>query len=191
MTKRGTIDPEKEARVTMIYHSQGMVPYRPENSFRITMGDEPAPEPEAPFDPLAFWLHPDWTQSSRDNPRDPNFEPFWMRDPVRKAKSDGLDTPRPVVYGRTGVRQYQAEIENTDRVLNCPSCGALGVKISDSPNMRCRTGHVWLETTGALYTLVSSCISRPQWKRMLDEQYGETDPPHDGIKPPGDKNGKR
>lgn len=29
---------------------------------------------------LDFWNYPDWLGDSRDNPRDPGFEPFWMRD---------------------------------------------------------------------------------------------------------------
>jgi len=34
---------------------------------------------------LAFWLHPDWFGDSRDNPRDPKYEPFWMRTPHRET----------------------------------------------------------------------------------------------------------
>jgi len=37
-------------------------------------------------DGLDFWNYPDWTEDSRDNPRDPNFSPFWMRDPKLPGK---------------------------------------------------------------------------------------------------------
>ncbi|MEJ7933471.1 hypothetical protein WG907_04265 [Sphingobium sp. AN558] len=33
--------------------------------------------PDAPLD---FWNYPAWLGDARDNPRDPGFEPFWMRD---------------------------------------------------------------------------------------------------------------
>ncbi len=29
--------------------------------------------------PLDFWNHPSWLGDDRDNPRDPNHEPFWKR----------------------------------------------------------------------------------------------------------------
>jgi len=56
--------------------------HRPEAVMRITNGPRPVQEPVPPFDPLAFWLYPDWLGDSRDNPRDPGFVPFWMRDPL-------------------------------------------------------------------------------------------------------------
>lgn len=61
----------------------------------------PEPEFEFDFDPLAFWLFPDWESG-------PLKEPFWMR-PLRKPAPVPRETPRfasqaaplPLLYGRT------------------------------------------------------------------------------------------
>lgn len=37
-------------------------------------------------EPLDFWNYPDWFGDSRDNLRDPNSEPFWMRPAAKPMK---------------------------------------------------------------------------------------------------------
>lgn len=46
---------------------------------RLISKDYPIPM----SDGLDFWNYPDWLGGSRDNPRDPRYEPFWMRPPCR------------------------------------------------------------------------------------------------------------
>ena len=42
---------------------------------------------------LDFWNYPQWLGDSRDNPRDPKFEPFWMRD-CAVARQKRPDPPK-------------------------------------------------------------------------------------------------
>jgi hypothetical protein len=43
------------------------------------------PDPEPEYDPLAFWLFPDWKDGA-DHPRSAGFEPFWMREPKEPTR---------------------------------------------------------------------------------------------------------
>lgn len=56
---------------------------------------------------LDFWNRPTWLGDSRDNPRDPGFEPFWMRDEaqeqLRPAKLSQLRTSSYGFIRHTGA----------------------------------------------------------------------------------------
>lgn len=54
---------------------------------------------------LDFWNHPQWLGDSRDNPRDPGFEPFWMRDPQPKQRLSSAN-------GGSGTVQHGIYVPN-------------------------------------------------------------------------------
>ena len=67
-------------------------------------------------EPLDFWNYPDWFGDSRDNLRDPNSEPFWMRPaakPVKRSRTHKVRGLGEVTFGTEVqlIRHINGEVE--------------------------------------------------------------------------------
>jgi hypothetical protein len=58
-------------------------------------------------EPLDFWNYPDWLGDTRDNPRSPGHEPFWMRPPKI-----------PTMPGATAQEIYDARTHSTIAIIH-------------------------------------------------------------------------
>lgn len=72
-------------------------------------------------DAPAFWLRPAWLNDSRDNPRDPEFEPFWMRDPAKpptlpRGGGGGGGAYNVYVYGTARMADAMVYVEKRVKV---------------------------------------------------------------------------
>lgn len=71
-------------------------------------------------EPLDFWNYPTWLGDTRDNPRNPQYEPFWMRPlKITRTDEDRLDA----------VKDAQSDIQEVYKRI--PERGTLIIRNRD------------------------------------------------------------
>ncbi len=119
------------------------------------------------YDKFAFWLAPDWTGDSRDNPRDPSFEPFWMRAPslqeIHEKPIPVSSGPVKIDFGDRGERTPDNVAHHLKRYLGRKRIAIAVGQIIRCGEYRFRCGddgelHLVLEYENSLNFGTDSCV---------------------------------